>query len=69
MSNFKVSVSIEDIKPSIRLGTKEIFTQTHALARADTLKTPLNCKRNPKKFIQNGSLQSIKVSKEWYLVS
>ena len=38
MSNFKVSVSIEDIKPSIRLGTKEIFTQTHALARADTLK-------------------------------
>lgn len=36
MSNFKVSVSIEDIKSSIRLGTKEIFTHTHMRSRART---------------------------------
>ena len=41
MSNFKVSVSIEDIKSSIRLGTKEIFTHTHMRSRGHTLRHTL----------------------------
>ena len=64
MTNFKVSVSIEDTKSSVRPGTKRIFTHTCARTRGHTKKTPLNCKRNPKRLSQNRSLQSIEVSKD-----